>query len=152
MLALGEGINFLNAGDWYNGNVISPQIKIPSLALVKFIVKNKNKKFTRKKVDWLGMPYCHQGIFFKNRKKLYSDLYKISSDYQYFLDHKEDMKLLKVLASGDASFIVYDKTGISSINKRQRNFETLKIIENNFPKYIYIIAWGFIKFKSLFYK
>ena len=152
MLALGDGINFLNAGDWYNGDVINSEIKIPSLVPVKFTVKNKNKKFTRKKVAWLGMPYCHQGIFFKNRKKLYLELYKISSDYQYFLDHEDDMKFLKVQANGDASFIVYDKSGVSSVNKRLRNLETLKIIEDNFPKYKYFIAWLFLKFKGLFYK
>jgi len=152
VLALGDGINFLNAGDWYNGDVINSKIKIPSLVPVKFTEKNKIKRFTRKKAAWLGMPYCHQGVFFKNRKKLYSELYKISSDYQYFLDHEEDMKFLKVQANGNDSFIVYDKTGVSSINKKLRDFEALKIIEDNFPKHIYIIAWSFIKFKGLFYK
>ncbi|MDA7454430.1 glycosyltransferase, partial [Candidatus Pelagibacter ubique] len=92
-LANGEGLIFLNAGDLFCEQVLTPNIKIPSLIPVYYKNYKNNLVKLNTRFYKLGLPYCHQGIIFENKKILYDCSYKIASDYDFYLRHKYNDKL-----------------------------------------------------------
>ena len=144
-VASGEGILFLNAGDYFVGNVLTETIGIPSFLPIKYknnfgnIIDAKIKNFKQ------GIPNSHQGIIFENRGLRYDLSYKIASDYDYFLRHGYDDKLPISDVDG---YVYYDNIGLSSINFKQRDKEVLKIIKNYFTFYDLFTFYMKSKLKS----
>jgi putative colanic acid biosynthesis glycosyltransferase len=130
-LANGYALLFLNAGDYFVGDVlnnINPS-NVPCFIEVKF-TNYFGKLKTRKIVnERLGISNCHQGIIFKNTVKVLYDLnYAICADYKYFLDHGYTSKL-KVLNVGG---YVYWNQGISLKKWKERDRDIFAIRKLHF--------------------
>ncbi|MDA8905263.1 glycosyltransferase [Candidatus Thioglobus sp.] len=126
----GNGVIFLNAGDYFVGDVFNGASS-PSLIPVRY--KNfLGKSLTASlKNMYFGMPYCHQGIIFKKNDIKYDDSYKISADYDFFLNHFKDLEYeLKI--SVTEGYVFFDNQGISSKNTILRDKETIEIIRGHY--------------------
>ena len=149
-LSEGKGNIFLNAGDIFSGQILSKKLAIPSLIDVRY--KNKcDGKFKKKKYTFykIGMPYCHQGIVFENKKIMYNTIYEISSDYDFYIKHRYRNMLKFSKTNGH---IQYDNEGISSKQYKTRDKEATIIIKKNFGnfwKFIFLIK---IEIKNLLRK
>lgn len=143
-VSMGEGLLFLNAGDYFVGNVLNDKIKIPCFLPLKFnnifnkLVDMKIKSYT------LGLPYGHQGILFENKKILYDTNYDISADYKFYLEHNY-IKLNMIKMN---NYIYYDNNGVSSLNRKKRDKEISLIIKDKL-NYYYIKFKLYVKIKDL---
>jgi len=86
-LMLGDAHQFLNAGDYLDGDVFSKEPIIPSLAIVYFNGVQGGVRKARLRNSKHGMPYCREGILFESKGILYNEKYRVAADYQYYLDH-----------------------------------------------------------------
>ena len=143
--ANGVGLLFLNAGDYFVGEVLNSKISIPTFLSVKY--KNRFGKLVDAKIKnyKYGIPNSHQGIIFENRGVKYNLLFKISSDYDYFLRLGYDDKLPILNSSG---YVYYDNIGLSSMNYKRRDEEVLKIIKEHFTYKEVFIFYVKSKIKS----
>jgi glycosyltransferase involved in cell wall biosynthesis len=130
VLAVGEGLVFLNAGDYYVGNVFTGLMAIPSMLPCRIKDKLGNIKPLIIKDTNGGMPTSHQAILFRNKKKLYNVQYKIAADYDFFIRHnnEDDFNIDKI----NDGYVVYDNCGVSSSNYWLRDREIFHIIRNYF--------------------
>jgi len=135
-IARGKSLLFLNAGDYFIGDVISDTNFIfPSLLPVKYKTRfGKLKNFKKRNYKY-SHPYCHQGIVFENKKLLYNTNYLIASDYDYYLRHKYTW-LNKIETMG---YVMYDNNGISTSQYLKKYYEVGQIIRDNFPFFNYCI-------------
>lgn len=124
----GEGLLFLNAGDYFVGDVITKKISIPSFLPVKYI--NRLNKLTNVKIKnhKYGIPNCHQGIIFENKDIKYNLKYKVVADYEYFLRHGYE----NLSTSKSIGYVYYDNEGFSKVNYKKRDDELYEIIYNHF--------------------
>jgi glycosyltransferase involved in cell wall biosynthesis len=124
----GKGLIFLNAGDYFVGNVLSNKMIVPCFLNVKY--KNFFNKLVNIKIKNYksGIPNCHQGIVFENKKIKYDVSFKIASDYDFYLRH--GYKLLSIIDSD--GYIYYDNEGFSQQNRNKRDLEISEIIYKNF--------------------
>jgi glycosyltransferase involved in cell wall biosynthesis len=125
----GKGVLFLNAGDYFVGEVLHQTVQIPSFLPIKFHNRFGNLVSAKIKNYKQGIPNSHQGILFENRGLKYDLSYKVASDYNYFLKHGYDDALPCLLTNG---YVYYDNVGLSSISYKKRDSEILKIIKDNF--------------------
>jgi putative colanic acid biosynthesis glycosyltransferase len=143
----GEGLIFLNAGDYFVGDVFYG-IQFPSLIPVMY--KNFFGKyvFARLKIPFIGIPYCHQGIIFSKRNFTYKQNYRISADYDFFLQHFKgtynDLNINDI-----NGFVVFDNQGISSQNSVLRDKENLEIIRNHYGLKISCLSWLYFNLKRI---
>lgn len=124
-LSTGRNLLFLNAGDFIEGDVPLGDLSAPSFLPVWY--KNpfgSLKKIAVKSVK-KGIPNCHQGIVFENKKLAYNTNYKIASDFDFFIRHGYDHKLPMEKVNGR---IVFDSSGISSTLLQKRDAEVEAII------------------------
>lgn len=126
-LSKGLGLLFINAGDYFVGDVLV-KLKcedVPSFLNVKFTDYFGNLK-TRKIVnERYGISNGHQGIIFEKSKNIYYNTeYQICADYKYFLDHGYTSKLSLTQLQGG---YVYWNQGLSLQNWKTRDKEILKI-------------------------
>lgn len=147
-LARGNGLLFLNAGDHFVGNVISDKIVIPCFLNVKYhnafgkLVDIKSKSYK------LGLPTCHQGIVFENKRIKYNLDYKIASDYEFYLRYGyTELPNIKTVG-----YVYYDNEGYSKINLEKRDNEIVRIINHNFGVFYAIYFKVIVKFKSMIRK
>ena len=134
----GKGQLFLNAGDYICGQIDFESIPIPSLIPVmntdifgrEHILKPK--KYLRK----YRMPYNHQGMIFRNDKKIkYDTRFKIASDWHYStIAH--DMSKAKLIKSD--GYIVFERGGISGQKHDECKKEVIAISREFQPKWIYL--------------
>ena len=75
----------------------------------------------------MGIPYCHQGIVFENKKIFFNTDLKISSDYYLKHNYNNQLKFSKT-----DGYIFYDNNGLSNTNHKLRDKEINKIIKKNF--------------------
>lgn len=130
-LALGDGLFFLNAGDYFVGNVINNNLHIPSFVPVKYINTLAKLKDMPIRDIKFGLPICHQGIIFERKDIRYDLTYQISSDYDYYLNHGyQYLDFFK-----NDGYVFYDTTGVSSINVKARIHDVEKIIYKHFGLY-----------------
>lgn len=127
-LALGEGLCFLNSGDKFVGEVFGKNLDLPFLLPCK--IKENEKNIWTKSISnpKYGMPTSHQAMIFVNKRIMFDLSYKISSDYDYFIRHG----IFKNVNSDIDGYVLYNNSGISRINKWQRDLETMIIIYKHF--------------------
>lgn len=126
-IAKGEGVLFLNAGDFFVGCLfpVNFSVKPPFFLPVKFFDFFGRFKTRGIKSHVMGISNCHQGIVFENKGIMYDLDYSICSDYKFFLDHGYD-KNLPVVLNNDA-YVFFDGTGVSSVQIYKRDSEMFKI-------------------------
>ena len=128
-VASGEGLLFLNAGDYFVGDVLSQIQTAPCLLPVKY--GNYFGQYGLSIVKWqkLGMPYCHQGIVFPKTGLMYDIRLRIAADYDYFLRHGFSSAPPMISCSG---WVHYANDGISKLQYLRGEEETRQIIASRF--------------------
>lgn len=142
----GNGLLFLNAGDYFVSDVLNDNIIVPSFIKVKY--KNFFGNYTDVKLKNYksGLPNCHQGIIFENLKKKYNLEYKIAADYDFYLQHEYNIKLPILKVKG---YIHYDNNGFSKKNAKIRDNEIADIIKSNFGLLFFLKFKIIIKIKDI---
>lgn len=129
-LSKGDGYIFLNAGDFFVGDVFE-NIKFPSLIPVMYKNFHGSYLFAKVRNLYSGMPYCHQGIIFEKKEIYYNENFKICADYDFFLQYfKKTKNTLQIHES--KGFVVFDNQGISNKNIDLRDRENFSIIRNHY--------------------
>lgn len=139
-IATGNGLIFLNAGDYFVGNVLTENMPVPSYLSVK-TVENDNLVNIKLKSEKLGISNCHQGIVFENKKIKYNLEYRIAADYDYFLRHGYTTNNVTLLKS--SGYVFYDNNGYSKVNYKLRDKEIATIILKKFG-YLFFIRFKII--------
>jgi glycosyltransferase involved in cell wall biosynthesis len=129
----GEGHLFLNAGDYFVGDVLSDELTIPSyLPVSKKDIFNKIRP-VRPRDHRQGLPYCQQGIIFETRGIRFSTKYRFAADYFYYLEHGYTL----LPSSAVSGHVYYDNAGLSKINSTIRDREIASIIRARFGLFWY---------------
>ncbi len=143
-MARGEGLLFMNAGDYLQGNVLSPEIRIPCFLPVYYTDPlGRFRRIAIKRAS-RGIPNCHQGIVFEKKKPaiLYNLNYRVASDLDFFLRHGYNETLPVINTPG---YVLYDNTGFSKQNIQIRDTEIGIIVKEHFGTLaslrFRIIAW-----------
>lgn len=120
----GDGLLFLNAGDFFVGKVLSKDISAPCFLRVQYT--DILGRFRIRPIENVltGLPNCHQGIIFERSKIYYDIKYRISADYKFFLDHgyRNNIKLIDT-----PGYIYFDNTGTSGFNYKERDAQIYSI-------------------------
>lgn len=132
-LAKGNALLFLNAGDYFVGNVLGKYTAPPVYLPVKYT--NIFGKYVSVKIKNVkkSIPTCHQGIVFENKKIFYDTNYIICADYKYFLQMYKNTHIKKMDSEG---FIHFDSTGISSSSIEKRDNEMYSIRKEYFGSFV----------------
>ncbi len=123
-IANGDTLLFLNAGDYFVGNVLGEFLNAPVYLPVKYMNIFGNYEQVKVKNIKKSIPTCHQGIVFENNGTLYDTSYHICADYKYFLTLYKNTKIQSLKANG---YIHFDSSGISSTAISRRNDEMYNI-------------------------
>ncbi|WP_338355663.1 glycosyltransferase [uncultured Marinobacter sp.] len=129
-VAQGEGVLFLNAGDYIVGDLLDDDIMVPAFIPVKIRYRNGFERLQKIRSVKSGMPCSHQGIIFKNKGVLYDRRFEICSDYDYFLRHGDFCLYNRLNYQG--SYVLYDNSGLSNSQYKKRDVENFKIIKKRF--------------------
>ena len=127
-LSMGSGLIFLNAGDKFIGDVFRHKQQLPFLLPCKVIDQESNIFDLEISETKIGMPTSHQAMVFLNKNRLYDLKYKISSDYDYLINHGIFFNLDK----NCSGYVLYDNNGMSKNNKWKRDFETIRILYKHY--------------------
>ena len=132
-LAKGNALLFLNAGDYFVGNVLGKYTEPPVYLPVKYT--NIFGKYVSVKIKNVkkSIPTCHQGIVFENKKLFYDTHYVICADYKFFLQMYKNTHIKKIDSEG---FIHFDSTGISSSSIEERDKEMYSIRKEYFCSFV----------------
>lgn len=131
-LATGDALIFLNAGDYFVGDLLKKVSKVPSFLPVKYRRFSDRELLVRIKSFKNGLPYCHQGIIFPQNKSVQYDLkYRVCSDYDYYL--RLGLRDLEFAFSpSNPEYVYYDNSGFSAKHASKRDSEIAEIISKNF--------------------
>ncbi len=123
-LSSGDARIFMNAGDYFVGNVLGGLSVAPAYIKVKYI--DILGRFRRRAItsERREIPNCHQGIIFEHSGILYDTSYRICADYKYVLDHGYTSKVALLPSEG---YVFFDAVGTSATRVRQRDSEMFAI-------------------------
>ena len=130
-LCSGDALLFLNAGDFFVGNVLEYVEDFPCFLKVKYqnlfgnLIDRPLFKVTS------GIPNCHQGIIFENKNIYYNTSYSYCADYDFYIRHGYGSILKFVHSDG---YILFDHSGISSKRIKERDRESFSIRRKHFGK------------------
>lgn len=151
--ASGDFLFFLNSGDYIVGDVLSKVTSAPIFLPVMYKSFSGKIKYQKITSYLLGLPISHQGIIFENKGIKYDLDYKISSDYDFYLNHSYRSKIEILKTSG---YVYYDNNGYSKVNYLARDAEISKIIFKNFgfsPSFLFNTIQYFKKIiRLIFFK
>ena len=164
LLANGEFINFMNAGDYFISNttidtIFKSQFYNEDIIYGAVEMRNRSNKeiLKPKHLDYIKqrMVFCHQSTFVKlnlMKKYKFDDSYKIVADYDFFLKNyfnKSTFREIDVIVSS------YDNNGISSFPSYsiyKKHLKELIKLENKYalrPKYTLFYYLLLLKYKIL---
>ena len=132
--ATGDGLLFLNAGDYFVGQVITTDILVPCFLPVKYYDFFRNFKDIKIKSYKEGLPNNHQGIIFENKGLFYDTKYQLCADYDFFLRYGYDNRLPMIKLDNN-NYIFYDNSGLSNQNAKRRDDEIFDIIKKYFSSF-----------------
>jgi len=140
--ARGDYLLFLNSGDVLVGQILVAGMELDRLLPVKSVDFWGRDRFQRFKSLRLGMPYCHQGIIFKNQGLARFDTrYRIAADYEFFLANL-DLAGLKEAQPNARNYVMFDSGGISNIEFMKRDLEAANIIRRRFGRVWWAAFWA----------
>jgi len=176
--AMNKGINFttsewtifLNAGDTFFDKSVLAQINSLDTSCIdiiygKTVIDNQNVTYSDnpKKVDcnFILMPFCHQSSFVKTEliKKKFDTKYKVSSDFNFFLNCFKDQKkfcyidkyLSRIKGGGLSDLsrqLVYNEN-IEILRKNNLNYEANFLYLYKIKDYFFSIIKKYIPQKML---
>jgi len=148
-LSTAKYLIFLMAGDCLHQNNKSKKLEsINNPSFVAVFRKNVNAglDLLRTKPSlYFGLPHCHQGIIYKKPIPYFDLNYKISSDYDHFLNCEYPAKL----PFYDAPFFVVYDEGNSGENYLIRDKEILVISRKNFGSLVWAVVFCIFQIKHL---
>ena len=138
--AINKGLDLIGDNSFYivlgSGDLIKSinnkeiRIKQEEITFLNYSLSSKKKVKLLRDI-YSGMPYCHNAIIFKNSKLRYSNNYRISSDYEYFLNYlincKFKLEELNINIKSEFKIIFESEDGISSKSRFRKNIENLLI-------------------------
>lgn len=135
-VSTGDSLLFLNAGDYFVGNVLEGLSSSPFFLPVKYV--DIFGRFRKRPIvsEKFGIPNCHQGIVFNRKGILYDTRFKIGADYKFFLDHGYTSKI-PLLSSG--GYVFFDFVGVSANRIHERDREIYLIRKQEFGLFIALI-------------
>lgn len=147
--ATGNFILFLNARDVFVEMVDIGQLVEPSLirvSYVDFFGRTRNI-LPHSRMD-RGIPYCHQGVIFRNNEGRYRLDYKYCADYIFMLENFGRWPP-PFLGSGK---VMYDTNGVSSRNRFEADWWSVKVAKNWFglSSAVYVLVRSILKAISRF--
>jgi glycosyltransferase involved in cell wall biosynthesis len=141
-LAAGEYVLFLNSGDVLEGRVLFPGQDMQRLLPVRALDFWGRPRFLELRDIRLGMPYCHQGILFRNRGLVPFDTgLQIAADYEFLLANLPLAGLRPPQEGGDGC-VVFDTSGVSSTQVLARDVEAAGIVRRRFGLFHWLRFWA----------
>lgn len=138
----GDYVLFLNSGDVLRGRVLYPGMDLGRLLPVRLLDFWGRPRELRIKDLRLGMPYCHQGVLFRNRDLVpYDTGLRLSADYEFLLANLAKAGLGAPSNQG-AGFVEFDTTGVSNTCVLERDREASHIILRRFGRYHWLRFWS----------
>lgn len=134
--ATGSALLFLNAGDYFVGDVLSTLRSAPAFLPVKYIDilgRFRNRPIENPRT---GISNCHQGIIFEAKPIMYDCAYDICADYKYFLDHGYDNKITMLASKGH---VFFDAVGVSATRIADRDRQIFDIRRQRFGLAVAIV-------------
>jgi glycosyltransferase involved in cell wall biosynthesis len=144
--AKGNFVIFLNAGDYFVGDVLSNFRGEECILPVRY--ENKAFGMQSRKLGniKLGTPYCHQGYVLRKPIDAMFDLrYRIVADYEYLV--RSNVISLPILASD--GYVYYDNKGFSQKNAKKRDSEIASVILKYFGSFAVVRYWIYVRMKRL---
>lgn len=140
--AIGEYVLFLNSGDVLRGKVLFPGQDFGRLLPVQALDFWGRPRMLRLRDIRLGMPYCHQGVLFRNKDLVPFDAsFPINADYEFFLANLQQASL-RPPGNEVTGCVEYDTTGVSSTRILERDLEAARIIRRRFGRYYWLKFWS----------
>lgn len=140
--AIGEYVLFLNSGDLLRGKVLFPGQDFGRLLPVQALDFWGQPRMLRLRDVRLGMPYCHQGVLFRNKDLVPFDTnLRISADYEFLLANLQQASL-RPPCNEVTGCVEYDITGVSSTRILERDLEAAQIIRRRFGRYYWLKFWS----------
>lgn len=137
----GDYVLFLNSGDVLRGRVLYPGMDFDRLLPVRALDFWGRPRQLRLRDVRLGMPYCHQGILFRNEALVPFDTsLRISADYEFLL---ANFARACFGAPGDSAvgYVEFDMTGISNARFLERDVEASRVILRRFGRFHWLRFW-----------
>ena len=126
--ASGEHVLFLNSGDVLQGRVLHAGMDASRLLPVQAPTFWGRPRMLKAKDVRLGMPYCHQGILFRNDGlRPFDTSLRIAADYEFLLANLSRAGMGPP-AEHHGGCVVFDTSGISNTRVRERDVEASGII------------------------
>jgi len=139
--AIGDYVLFLNSGDVLQGKVLYPGQDFGRLLPVKALDFWGRPRMLRLRDIRLGMPYCHQGMLFRNRDLMpFDTTLPVAADYEFFLANLA-LAGLRPPCNEATGCVVYDTTGVSSTRILERDLEAAQIVRRRFGWYNWSKFW-----------
>lgn len=140
--ANGDYVLFLNSGDILRGRVLYPGQDFGRLLTVQALNFWGRPRMLRLRDIRLGMPYCHQGVLFRNMDLVRFDTsFPINADYEFLLANLAQAGL-RPPRNEATGCVVYDTTGVSSTRILERDLEAARIIRRRFGWYCCLRFWS----------
>ena len=145
----------IGAGDLFKEIKGSLNVPRDNIILLPYKLSSsiKNEYLRNLRSFYSGMPYCHNAIIYINDGSMYSNKYKISSDYEHFLKYVKKYKLTRktILKNfQEEIFVVFESSiGISSKSKFLKYFENILIIYRD-SGYLKLILYFWHNFRKVF--
>jgi glycosyltransferase involved in cell wall biosynthesis len=141
-LAEGEYVLFLNSGDYLEGRVLHPDLDPSRLLPVRMLDFWGRQGYLKLRDLRLGMPYCHQGILFRNRDLVPFDTrLRIAADYEFLLANLERAGMATA-PRDPIGCVVFDASGVSNTRVRERDIEAAGIVRQRFGLFHWLRFWG----------
>ena len=138
----GDYVLFLNSGDTLQGRVLFPGRDLERLLPVQALNFWGKPRLLRLRDLRLGMPYCHQGILFRNSGLVPFDTsFAIAADYEFLLANLSRAGLEPPQQGGSAC-VVFDTLGVSNKLVLQRDLEAARIIRRRYGRYRWMKFWS----------
>lgn len=134
--ATGSALLFLNAGDYFVGDVLSSFCTAPAFLPVKYIDilgRFRDRPIVNERV---GISNCHQGIIFEAKAIEYDCTYDICADYKYFLDYGYDKKITVLSSEGH---VFFDAVGVSATRILDRDRQIFDIRRQRFGSIVALV-------------
>ena len=138
----GDHVLFLNSGDVLRGRVLYAGMDFGRLLPVRLLDFWGRPRQLRMKDMRLGMPYCHQGVLFRNVDLVpYDTSLRLSADYEFLLGNLAQAGL-GAPSDHETGFVQFDTTGVSNTRVLERDLEASRIILRRFGWYHWLRFWS----------
>lgn len=125
----GEFVLYLNAGDKFISDLTDQPERECLIPVFYDDFRGRYREVRKKSTIRMGIPYCHQGIVFKNGNIHYPPQ-KFASDYIAVLRSIRDWSKMEFISGS----VYYRNDGVSSVNRLESDRATAEVIRREFGR------------------